>query len=80
MKTSKLLSVLLGIAILACFTGCAMFNHGRMHYNRTTTIGQELVDLKEALDKGAMSEEEYIVIRKEIMKGGPINLDPDVNK
>jgi len=72
MKMSKLLPILLGLAMLASFTGCAMFNKGTMHYNRTTTIGKELIDLKEARDKGAMSEEEYIAVKKKIMKGGPV--------
>lgn len=75
--TSKLPPLLLGIALLACISGCALFNHGTMHYNRTTTIGQELVDLQEARDKGAMSEDEYIAVKKEIMKGGPINFDAE---
>ena len=77
MKRSKLLMGLLGIAMLACITGCASFNRGTMHYNRTTTIGQELIDLMDARDKGAMSEEEYFALKKKIMEGGPIDFDPD---
>ncbi len=76
MKISKLLPVLLGLAILAGLTGCAMFNKGTMHYNRTTTIGQELIDLKDALNKGAISAEEYIVVKKDIMEGGPVKMEP----
>ena len=75
MTTSKLLPILLGLAMLASFTGCALFNKGTVHYNRTTTIGRELLDLKEARDTGAMSEEEYVEVKKEIMRGGPIELN-----
>ena len=34
----------------------------------TTTLGQELVDLKDARDRGAISEDEYQRLRKEIME------------
>ena len=80
MTTSKLLPILLGLAMLAGLTGCSMFNRGTMHYNRTTTIGKELLDLKEARDAGAMSEEEYIKVKKEIMSGGPIKLDIEMKE
>ena len=34
----------------------------------TTTVGQELVDLKEARDRGAISEDEYQRLRNAAMK------------
>ena len=74
MKTRKILPTLLALLVIISLTGCAMFNEGTVHYNRTTTIGKELVDLKEARDDGAVSEEEYIKLKEEIMKGGPVKI------
>jgi uncharacterized membrane protein len=75
MKTTKTLPTLLCLVVMISLTGCAMFNHGTMHYNRTTTIGMELIDLKKARDNGALSEEEYTKLKEEIMKGGPIKAE-----
>ena len=68
-------ALIVAAALLAGVSGCAMFNHGTMHYNRTTTIGKELLDLKEAKDKGAISEEEYVKAKKDILQGGPIKIE-----
>ena len=75
MNSTKILPTLLCLLVLASFTGCAMFNNGTLHYNRTTTIGKELVDLKKARDNKAISEHEYIKLKEEIMKGGPIKVE-----
>lgn len=45
-----------------------------MHYSRTSTIGKELIDLKEARDAGIISEVEYTELKKEIMEGGPVQV------
>ena len=74
MKKTKILPTLLALLVIISLTGCAMFNEGTVHYSRTTTVGKELVDLKEAKADGAISEEEYIKLKEEIMKGGPINI------
>ena len=37
---------------------------------RTTTTGQELTDLKNAYDAGAITQEEYEEEREEILDGG----------
>ena len=74
MKKTKILPTFLALLVIISLTGCAMFNEGTLHYSRTSTIGKELVDLKEAKADGAISEEEYIKLKDEIMKGGPINI------
>ncbi len=61
------------LGVLACLfalplAGCAIGNTARIDLTRTTTIGQELIDLKEAKDKGAMTEEEYQKAKSDIMK------------
>lgn len=74
MKTTKMLPTLLAVLLIVSLTGCAMFNKGTAHYSRTTTVGQELMDLQEAKDKEIITEEEYTKLREEIMKGGPIQV------
>ncbi len=62
------------VAILAIFilaaivSGCAIGNKGELYYNRTTTIGQEMIDLKTALDNGAVTQEEYDKLKADLMK------------
>lgn len=74
MEASRGLGLIAAAVVLAGVSGCAICNRGSMNYNRTTTIGKELIDLKEAKDKGAVTEEEYAKTKKEIMEGGPIKL------
>jgi hypothetical protein len=56
-------------------SGCAMFNRGTLHYSRTTTMGKELVDLKDALDKGALTQDEYAKAKKDVLAGGPVRFE-----
>jgi len=72
MKTTKMLPTLLALIIMVSLAGCALFNKGTVHYSRTTTIGKELMDLKEARDNEVISEDEYTKLKKEIMEGGPL--------
>ena len=43
-------------------TSCGSMNkaHGELHYNNNVTKGQELIDLKNALNKGALDQDEYL--------------------
>lgn len=66
---NRLLKSLLLIVVIGVHSGCAMFNNGTLHYSRTITIGQELVELKTARDEGAISDEEYHKLKKEILEG-----------
>ena len=75
MEISRLFKALLILVVVGTLSGCASFNKGTMRYSRTTTIGQELVDLKAARDKGALSDEEYNKLKKEIMEGGPFKME-----
>ena len=49
-------------------SGCALFNKGSLQYTRTTTVGQEIMDLQQARDQNAITEEEYNNAKKEILK------------
>ena len=50
-------------------TSCGSMNkaHGELHYNNTVTKGQELIDLKNALNKGALDQDEYDLMKDRII-------------
>ena len=75
MKHTKTTATVLALLIMVSLASCAMFNRGTVHHSRTTTIGQELIDLKEARDNEAINEEEYNKLKQEIMEGGPIKVE-----
>jgi hypothetical protein len=70
MKLFKALMVA-GVVVFG-ISGCAMLNRVDVEYSRHTTIGQELIDLQQAKEKGVISDEEYICAKKEILVGGPV--------
>ncbi len=70
MKTLKEL-IMAGV-LAAGVTGCAMLNRVDVEYHRTTTIGQELLDLQKAKEKGVISDEEYFNAKKDVLAGGPV--------
>ena len=40
-------------------------------------VGKELVDLKDAMDKGALTQDEYAKAKKDILAGGPVKFEAD---
>jgi hypothetical protein len=66
--------------LITILTGCAFGNKGTFQYNRTTTIGRELIDLQQAKEEGAITEEDYDRVKKEILKGGPFNIKDHLKK
>ena len=62
--------ILISILILLVQTSCALLNkaHGELHYNNNVTKGQELVDLKKALDEGAINQKEFELMKEKIIK------------
>lgn len=50
-------------------TSCGSLNkaHGELHYNNNISKGQELIDLKKALDKGAISNDEFEKMKKKVI-------------
>ncbi len=71
---TRAMAVMAALAMVSA-SGCAMFNKGTLHYSRTITVGKELVDLKDALDKGALTQDEYAKSKKDILAGGPIKFE-----
>ena len=41
--------------------------HGELHYNNNVTKGQELIDFKNALNKGALDQDEYDLMKDRII-------------
>lgn len=60
--------------------GCVAGNDVKVEAYRNTTVGQELIDLEKAREKGLVNPSEYEALREEIKKGGPINIELDKNK
>ena len=62
---------LLMILIIICFvvpSGCVGVQGGTEQVQSQQTVGQELIDLKRAKDSGAITEEEYEKLKKNIIK------------
>ena len=65
----NILRILMGCILLFTFSSC--IGTGNAYESITeihTTTGQELIDLKRALDAGAITQEEYEELKKKIMK------------
>ena len=55
------------LALCGMLAGCITLNERTMQYSRSTTIGQELLDLQAAKEKGAVSEEEYSTLKQKLI-------------
>jgi hypothetical protein len=79
----KVLNIAMALTAITLLSGCAgaAFNKISVTANRHITIGQELMDLKEAHEKGIISDTEYMETKKNILNFsaqlGGINLDGD---
>ena len=72
-------TMLFGLLVTAGLSGCAAFNKGSVQYTRTTTLGQELIDLQNARDQNAISEEEYNQARKALLDQAQNSVSIPVN-
>ncbi len=56
-------------AIVLVNTSCATLNraHGELNYNNHISKGQELQDLKKALDAWAINQDEYDLMKEKII-------------
>ena len=61
--------LLIMILTLILQTSCGSLNkaQGELHYNNNVTKGQELLDLKKALDEGAIDQGEYDLMKDKII-------------
>jgi hypothetical protein len=60
MKNALMVLIAIGLA------GCAVGNDVQFENSRHTTIGQELIDLKKALDEGIVTAEEFDMLKQDI--------------
>jgi len=61
---------ILGAAVIVLSLGLTACGGSSTTVKQTETQGQQLMDLKEAYDKGVISEKEYESTKKKILKGG----------
>lgn len=62
MKRKVLVGLILAVFLCGCVAGI-----GGTEKTEQPTVGQELIDLKKALDEGAVSEKEYDELKQKIM-------------
>ena len=57
------------ISIVVLFISCGSFNEAEaeLHYYNTVSHGQQLLDLKEVLDKNIITRAEYDTLKQRIM-------------
>jgi len=60
------IAILILPMMLITFSGCG--GGGAKMSANTTTLGQELTDLKAAYDQGVISEKEYERLKKDVIK------------
>jgi len=66
----KHINILLTIGVIVLInTPCATLNraHGELNYNNNISKGQELQDLKKALDDRAINQDEYDLMKEKII-------------
>jgi len=79
------------LMLATLIVSCGSFNEGRaeLHINKNISTGQELLDLKAALDEGVINQEEFEKLRENIINGNQEfvidieefeNLDGDVSE
>ena len=61
--------LLLLLSVVVLFISCGSFNEaeGELHYYNTISHGQQLLDLKEALNKNIITRAEYDTLKQRIM-------------
>ena len=72
MNTLGKICLVISLVTALGLAGCAMFNSTELEYTSNISIGRELIDLKEAMDKGAITGKEYESLKEMIKKGQPI--------
>jgi len=69
MRELRILAMIILILFFAGLTGCGGGKGGEVKSDiRSTTVGQELIDLESAYKKGAITKEEYENLKKKILE------------
>ena len=64
----KTIGFLLVIALLITMVSCIAVGSGGKKVENQPTLGQQLIDLKNARDEGAVSNQEYADLREKLKK------------
>ena len=64
----KTINFLLVIALLSTMVSCIAVGSGGKKVENQATLGQQLIDLKNARDEGAVSNQEYADLREKLKK------------
>jgi len=64
----KTIRFLLVIALLITMVSCIAVGSGGKKVENQPTLGQQLIDLKNARDEGAVSNQEYADLREKLKK------------
>jgi hypothetical protein len=62
----KVISALLVLVLITSMVSCMAIGTGGKKVNNNPTLGQELIDLKNAKDEGAVSQQEYEELKKKL--------------
>ena len=66
--STRKLPILMSLAAAVALSSCAAFNRGELVLARNVTVGRELMDLKEAMDTGAISEAKYVTLKAKMIE------------
>ena len=64
----KIIRFVLVIALLSTMVSCIAVGSGGKKVENQPTLGQQLIDLKNARDAGAVSNQEYADLREKLKK------------
>ena len=85
----KIIVLMLAILIVSCGSFNEADGQAELHINKNITTGQQLLDLKDALDEGVINQKEFDKLRENIINGNQEfvidieefeNLDGDVSE
>ena len=65
----RITGLIAALALAAAVAGCGGGSADVKSVTTTTTTGQQLIDLKKALDTGAITQEQYDREKARILKG-----------
>ncbi len=64
----KIIRVILMLTMLTTMISCIAVGAGGKKVENQPTLGQQLIDLKNARDEGAISKQEYADLREKLKK------------
>ena len=64
----KIICVILMLTVLTTMVSCIAVGTGGKKAGNQPTLGQQLMDLKNARDEGAVSKQEYADLREKLKK------------